>query len=55
MPKQKYIRKGSRIISFANGGSCQDFPSISLAKKESRRIQMEEDGALGRGVLVVEK
>ena len=53
MKEAKFVRQGKTIISFENGGSSQTFASITKAKAESRRLQMQEDGALGRGSLRV--
>lgn len=52
MKSAKFQRIGKTIIDLVNGGS-QTFGSITKAKAESRRLQMQEDGALGRGSLVV--
>ena len=50
MKKPKYFRKG-KVIRGPSGD--QSFKSHNLAKQESRKIQMKEDGALGRGSLIV--
>ena len=50
-----FIRKGASIRQESNG-NVDDYRSINAAKRESRKIQMDLDGALGRGsVKVVEK
>lgn len=54
MKQAKYVRKGAKIFSVEKGGKDMTFASITKAKAESRRLQMEEDGALGRGSLRVE-
>lgn len=46
----KYSRKKKTIINHESN-KTKVFDSINLAKKESRRIQMQEDGGLGRGCL----
>jgi len=51
--KTKYIRKGKNIKTIATG-EVQGFKTINLAKKESRKLQMNEDGGLGRGALMLE-
>ena len=54
MKEAKYVRCGRVIRNMAEGKDTA-FDSITLAKRESRRLQMQEDGALGRGsVRVVE-
>lgn len=50
MTKSKYRRKGKIIIT---PEGRQDFKTISKAKRESRRLQLASDGALGRGSLIV--
>lgn len=54
MKEAKYIRSG-RVIKNTETGEKKEFPSITLAKRESRNIQMTADGALGRGTVRVEK
>lgn len=50
MSKLKYLRK-SKTIHTISSGENQVFESINKAKAESRRLQMAEDDALGRGSL----
>lgn len=50
LKEPQYYRKG-RIIRGPCGDT--DFDSINEAKRESRRLQMAVDGALGRGTLRV--
>ena len=52
MKQAKWQRIGATIIDLVNGGHTS-FDSITKAKAESRRLQMQEDGALGRGSLRV--
>lgn len=46
----KYFRK-ERVIRTPDGDKV--FKSINEAKKESRKLQMAEDGCLGKGSLKV--
>lgn len=48
MKEKKYVRKDN-VITTVETKKQAHFKSIALAKKESRRLQLEEDGALGRG------
>ena len=50
----KYIRKGRTIQPIDKGkfGKASTYPSISVAKREARRIQQLSDGALGRGSVI---
>lgn len=48
MSKVKFTRKGKTIRNIETGKS-DTLKSVNLAKKESLRIQMSEDGVLGRG------
>ena len=52
MRKAKYIRKGKTITEIATD-KRESFSSINAAKRESRQIQMREDGVLGRGSVKV--
>lgn len=52
MKTRRYMRKGNVIHTCADV-SNKAYPSINEAKRESRRLQMEADGALGRGTLSV--
>lgn len=47
MKRTKFVRKGHLILA----GKDRVFTgeSINAAKRESRRLQLAEDGALGRG------
>lgn len=48
----KYVRKGKNITEINDEGeivSAIQLTSVSKAKKESWKIQMENDGGLGRG------
>lgn len=47
-----YIRK-KHIIKEVESKIIHKFDSISLAKKASHKMQITEDGALGRGSLKV--
>lgn len=50
----KYIRKGATIIDITNEVHKQkSFNSINAAKRESRKLQMAEESALGRGSLMI--
>ena len=48
MKQPKYYRCGRTIRDLATGKDTT-YESVNLAKKESRRLQLEEDGSLGRG------
>ncbi len=48
MKPATHIRKGREIRS-AEPGDAMMHPSINKAKRASRKIQMKQDGALGRG------
>lgn len=50
--KEKFVRHGKNILT-VESGKTKHYDSISLAKKASVKFQMAEDGALGRGSLVV--
>lgn len=50
--KPRYFRCKNKIKS-RDGKGTRTFESINLAKKESRKLQIETDGGLGRGCLVV--
>jgi len=62
MKPTKYIRKGNKIhpvrycpktlVHLANG-AVMEFKHINEAKRESRQLQLTEDGALGLGSVVV--
>ncbi len=52
--KVKYIRKGKNIRDLETDENTQ-YSSLNLAKKASRKIQLDENGAIGRGVLEVIK
>jgi len=45
----KYFRKKNIIRD--QEGNTEKFISINKAKRESRRLQMMHDGALGRGTV----
>ena len=50
MKEAKYTRNNNLIIELGpNGGKTNNFKSINAAKRESRTLQMNLDGALGRG------
>lgn len=49
--KALYVRKRHTIEDF-NTGVTTSFKSISLAKKESHKLQMRHDQALGRGSVI---
>jgi len=56
MKDTKFIRKGKVITTIGNADTCHKvmrYLSINIAKKESRRLQMKHDGALGRGSLML--
>ena len=48
MSKVLYFRK-NKIMIDTDSKKASDFESINKAKRESRKIQMQNDGALGRG------
>ena len=55
-----YCRKGASIADYDNKDKngnphITEFDSIALAKKESKRLQLAKDGALGRGCLYLAK
>lgn len=52
MKETIYYRRG-RTISTPNGDTTYKF--INQAKRESRKLQLAKDGALGRGSLEVIK
>jgi hypothetical protein len=52
MKTAKFARNGKTIRNIETGEVTM-FASITKAKAESRRLQMQEDGALGRGSLIV--
>ena len=47
----KYIRDG-RNIKYTENDRVENYPSINAAKRESRRLQIEEDGLTGAGSLM---
>ena len=52
----RYIRKKKTITDLTETpNKVTVFESINKAKRESRRLQMLDDGALGLGCLKVEK
>ncbi len=51
MKTLKYIRNGKNIEDVYSG-KIETFKSITLAKRESWKLQMKNDGALGRGSLM---
>jgi len=53
MKEAKFIRKG-RVITNVETGDSKHYEFINEAKRESHNIQLSEDGALGRGSLVVQ-
>lgn len=57
MSETKFQRKGSVIIDLRMDKSdpqrAVDYKSINKAKRKSFEIQMQEDGALGRGSVMV--
>ena len=48
MNKVAYERNGKVLTNLANG-ERPPFKSVNAAKRASRKLQMELDGALGRG------
>ena len=54
--KAKFLREENKIFPLDENGKRADKPEVfktnNLAKKASRKIQMDEDGALGRGTLI---
>ena len=57
MKDQQFLRKGKRMIDVGNAAPPlnKTFDSINQAKKESRKLQMQLDGALGLGSVGVVK
>ena len=58
--RAKFSRKRHVIYDLVNDTqksyvNKEGVPSISRAKKESHKIQMQQDGAIGRGSLIVVK
>jgi len=61
MKTTKYVRRGKTIttlehlneLDYLVPASSRSLPTINQAKRESRRLQMAADGALGRGSLMV--
>ncbi|MEE8598592.1 MAG: hypothetical protein V3S69_03645 [Dehalococcoidales bacterium] len=51
MKEATHIRKGKNIIDLSGGG--EKYKSFNAAKRASRKIQMNADGALGRGTVQV--
>lgn len=51
MKEAKFVRKGRVMIPLDGKEPPTTWTYINLAKRASRRIQMEEDGALGRGTV----
>lgn len=39
-----YVRKGNKICDFVAGGKVTTYPSISAAKRESLRLQLDNGG-----------
>lgn len=59
MKPVKFIRKGKTITTLADEEndikrSAHECKSVNEARKFSRNLQMEHDGALGRGSVKVE-
>lgn len=52
--KAKYIRRGSRIKNMEDD-TTRKYSSNNEAKRASRKIQLEENGSIGKGVLEVFK
>lgn len=52
MKAQIFTRQG-RVITDLRNGQAQQFRSLNAARKESHKLQMEHDKALGRGSLRV--
>lgn len=52
MKDTKYIRRNN-IITEISTGMIQQFKSINQAKKASFDVQMKNDGALGRGSVML--
>ncbi len=50
MKEPLYARKGQNIITLATG-AVEMFKTANQAKKASRLLQLDLDGALGRGTL----
>lgn len=55
MKSTTHIRKGRKITIIGDNPQTTKFESINAAKRESRKIQMDADGALGRGTVSVMK
>lgn len=58
MGATKYIRNGSTITSVEKDGEgnpveIMQHESLNKAKKKSRSIQIAEDGAIGRGSVML--
>ena len=47
----KYIRDGQNI-KYIENDRVERYPSINAAKRESRRLQIAEDGRTGAGSLM---
>ncbi len=52
MKKTIYVRKG-KTITHVESKLPESFSSINAAKRASRELQLERDGALGRGSVAV--
>ncbi len=52
MKDTTHVRKGKEIRAAAPDGAVM-YKSMNQAKKASRKLQMEQDGALGRGTVRV--
>ena len=50
--KTKYSRKGNKIKNIETG-DVEVFKGTNAAKRKSRQLQISEDGAIGRGSLVL--
>lgn len=48
MKEAQFIRKGKTITNVGDG-TKKTFEFVNEAKRESRKLQMSADGALGRG------
>lgn len=55
MRQTNYVRKGKNITTYDDNGkgTTKKYDYINEAKRESRRLQISEDGGLGRGCLMV--
>lgn len=51
MKPAQYERNGHTIKDLSPGGKRKSFKAINEAKRESRELQMDIDGALGRGTV----